>query len=151
MSIPDGAEFVDPLPEKSNHFSCCFVYHRNSRTIHCDDTIMYSVDPGFLLKLGGFKKGTMCFHVSIKGVGLKPDPEAPFRFRNWVLSIIQDWDFDNICTAHFGNKIGGAKLQLEHLVKDTEPLFQQLSKKREDKDYKAEEHEPHNAEGAECG
>jgi len=152
--IPNGSEFVAPLPEKSNHFSCVFVYHKASKTIHCDDTIMYSVDPGFLLKLGGFKKGSMCFHTSIKGPGLLPNPEAPFQFRDWVAEMLKDWNFDNICTAHFGNKIGGAKTQLEQVLINSDKLFQQLSEKRKKNyDPNQEQFEGHTAEGGgvECG
>lgn len=48
-----GAEFVAPLPEKTNHFSCVFVFHAKSGTIHINDTIMVGFKPGVLLKLGG--------------------------------------------------------------------------------------------------
>jgi hypothetical protein len=44
-----------------------FVFHRDSRTIHNDDTILYAQHPGFLLKLFGFKHGTMMFHPSLSG------------------------------------------------------------------------------------
>ena len=51
-----GAEFVNPLPESSNHFVSVFVFHRSSRTLHVDDTIVYGDHPSFLLKLIGFKQ-----------------------------------------------------------------------------------------------
>eukprot|EP01121_Diplochlamys_sp_Union-15-3_P013456 TRINITY_DN4175_c0_g1_i2.p1 TRINITY_DN4175_c0_g1~~TRINITY_DN4175_c0_g1_i2.p1 ORF type:complete len:295 (+),score=44.87 TRINITY_DN4175_c0_g1_i2:132-887(+) len=155
LRIPAGAEFVNPMPEKYNHFSCVFVFHKESHTIHVDDTIMYSEDPGLLLKLVGFKKGTMSFHPSIKGPGLLPHPNAPFEFRDWVRAIINDWDFHNICTAHFGNKIGGAKEQLVHLTKDADDLFQKEHEKRKDPKY-AEKHKYHDkdsltVDGVNCG
>jgi len=131
MSIPDGGEFVAPLPENKNHFSSVLVYHKKSRTIHVDDTIMYAPSEkgltGSLLKIAGYKAGYMTFHLSIKNVGLKPDPKSPFEFRDWVKKIIKEWDFDNICAAHVGNKIGGAKQQLEELLKKSEPMFVKLS------------------------
>jgi len=152
--IPSGSEFVAPLPEKSNHFSSVFVLHKASKTIHIDDTIMYSVDPGFLLKLGGFKKGTMCFHTSIKGAGLLPNPDAPYQFRDFIAEMLKDWDFENICTAHFGNKIGGAKTQLEQLLANSDSLFKQLSDKRKNSNYDptTDVTEGHTSEGGvECG
>jgi len=154
MRIPAGAEFVNPLPEKTNHFNCVFVFHKESRTIHVDDTIMYAENPGFLLKLGGFKSGSMQFHVSMKGPGLHSNPESPFAFRDWVKSIIADWDFDNICTAHFGNKVGGAKQQLTELLNNTEKTFQELSekkKKKHDPNKPEEEVPSYNVNGEECG
>jgi hypothetical protein len=88
---------------------------------------------GFLLKLAGFKHGTMSFHPTIKNVGLHRTPEAPFQFRDWVASILQEWDFDNVCTAHMGNKIGGAKQQLQEILQRAEPLFQKLSESNKKK------------------
>src|SRR5207244_2779860 len=80
LSFYSGAEFVNPQPESTNHFSCVFVYHKMSGTIHVDDTIMYSSNPGFLLRIVGFKEGSMMFHPTIRGPGLLPHPEAPFQF-----------------------------------------------------------------------
>ena len=129
-----GAEFVAPTPEASNHFNSVFVLHKESKTIHVDDTIMYSENPGFLLKLAGFRHGTMCFHPSIKGPGLYPTAEAPFQFRDWIKSLLVDWDFENICAAHFANKIGGAKALLEETLNKAEPLFNKLSEKNKKKE-----------------
>eukprot|EP01117_Protostelium_nocturnum_P011267 TRINITY_DN4093_c0_g1_i3.p1 TRINITY_DN4093_c0_g1~~TRINITY_DN4093_c0_g1_i3.p1 ORF type:complete len:546 (+),score=167.84 TRINITY_DN4093_c0_g1_i3:184-1821(+) len=50
MRIPAGAEFADPLPEATNHFSSVFVLHKASGTIHVDDTIMVCYNPGFILR-----------------------------------------------------------------------------------------------------
>jgi len=154
MRVPAGAEFVNPLPEKSNHFNSVFVYHRASGTIHVDDTIMYSPHPGFLLKLGGFRDDSMIFHVSMKNVGLLPHPNAPFEFRDFVAGILKDWEFDNICTAHMGNKVGGAKVQLEKLLKDSEPYFAKLAEKRKNNPNSQEEDKDtssYNVSGCECG
>jgi len=152
LRIPAGAEFVNPLPEKTNHFICVFAFHKESKTIHVDDTITYSENPGFLLKMGGFKHGTLAFHPSIKGPGLLANPEAPFQFRDWVHTIINDWDFENLCAAHTGCKIGGAREQLKDVTEKAEPLFQKLSEKRKDPKYKGSEETPsNNVKGEECG
>jgi len=129
MRIPDGSEFVAPTPENSNHFSCVFVFHAQSGTIHVDDTIMIGSNPGILLKIAGYKHGSMSFHPSIKSVGLKPTPEAPYQFRDWIQALIKDWNFDNIVSAHMGNKIGGAKKQLQETVENAEKLFARLSER----------------------
>ncbi|CAF0931040.1 unnamed protein product [Adineta ricciae] len=129
MRIPAGAEFVNPLPESSNHFVSVFVFHRPSRTLHVDDTIVYGDHPSFLLKLIGFKHGTMAFHPSIKGSGLYPTVEAPSQFRSWMEKILNDWNFDNICCAHSGVKMGGAHELVSQLVNAAESLFTKLSEK----------------------
>jgi len=175
MRVPNGAEFENPLPETRNHFSSVLVYHKESRTIHVDDTICYAPPQGFaggILKLAGFKEGYMSFHLSLKNYGLLPHPEAPFEFRDWVQKLIDDWDFDNICTAHIGNKVGGAKQQLTDILKKSEPMFKKLSEqKKKDKekgknlgsssdgkgkeksDEAEEEEDPskYNVNGTECG
>jgi len=154
IRIPAGAEFVAPMPEAMNHFSCAFVFHKQSRTLHVDDTIMYGRNPGFLLRLAGLKEGTMAFHRTIKGVGLLPHPEAPFQFRDWMSNILKDWDFDNICMAHTGNKVGGAKEQVADVLKKAEPLFQKLTEQRKNPKYSPpnDDDAPSvNVSGAECG
>jgi len=133
MRIPEGSEFVAPEPETHNHFNCVFVFHPASRTVHVDDTIMIGSNPGILLKLAGFKHGTMSFHPSIKNVGLYPTAESPYQFRDWLKEVIRDWDFDNICAAHMGNKIGGAKAQLTETLDKAEPLFKKISDRNKNK------------------
>jgi len=156
MRIPAGAEFVAPEPEKTNHFISVFVFHRQSRTLHVDDTLMYSIKPGFLLKIAGFKDGFMAFHPSIKSHGLYPTTEAPYQFRDWMKQILADWDFDNICCAHLGTKVGGAKQQVAETLAKAEPLFQKLSEKNRKRNPTnaiphSEEHHPNNVTGDECG
>jgi len=154
MRIPAGSEFVAPVPEKSNHFSSVFVFHPESRTIHVDDTIFNVVDPNILLRIAGFKNHTTIFHPTLKSVGLHHQPDAPYEFRNWVAGIIKDWDFDNICAAHMGNKIGGAKQALQETLDHTGPLFDKLHEKyqKNPSGPPPEEHnEGYNVEGNECG
>ncbi|CAF3746141.1 unnamed protein product [Rotaria sp. Silwood1] len=155
MKIPAGAEFVNPLPESSNHFISVFVFHHLSRTLHVDDTIVYGDHPSFLLKLIGFKHGTMAFHPSIKGPGLYPTVDAPLQFRDWMKTMLKDWTFDNICCAHTGVKIGGAHQQVVELVNHAEPLFNKLSEKNRKKnphnEIPAGNHPNMNVSGDECG
>jgi len=126
LRIPAAAEFKAPLPEKYNHFTCVWVYHKPSKTLHVDDTINYFDHPDALMKLAGKKTNLMEFHPSISGPGLYPTPDAPKIFKKWVTDILTDWDFDNMCCAHIGNKIGGAKEALRQALVNTEPIFKKL-------------------------
>jgi hypothetical protein len=153
MRIPAGAEFVDPQPERSNHFSNVFVYHRASRTVHDDDTIIVLVDVPFLLRLLGFTEGKMYLHTSVKGPGLLPTPEAPIQFKCWLSKLCDDWDFDNFCAAHRGAYssaaraepavcllsrtcaacagcvVGGARDAVRKMLADATPMLEKLAKR----------------------
>eukprot|EP01038_Epipyxis_sp_PR26KG_P010880 gene10880-14602_t len=128
MRIPDGAEFVNP--EEDNHFSSLVVFHAPTRTIHVDDTFMYFGNPSFLFRLAGVRPDTMKFHLKLTTNGLLPTPEAPLQFQAWVQSLIDDWDFDNMCCAHDSNKIGGAK---EKLIETLQSGSKVLLKMAEDR------------------
>jgi len=164
MRIPAGSEFNAPHPEAINHFNSVWVYHRPSRTVHIDDTVCYFEKPGVLLKAAGKKHDHMEFHISLKGPGLYPTPDAPKIFKKWVLDILNDWDFDNMCTAHTGNKIGGAKEALRHTLEKAEHTFQSLEKHHanntpleqdpDDQDpdgTNPKDCEKYNVDGTECG
>jgi len=158
MRIPAGAEFVAPMPEKKNHFSCVWIFHPPSKTIHQDDTVMITGKPSLVVKLGGYKSDSMRFHQSMETTGLYHAPEAPLLFRDWVLEVLRDWDFDNICAAHFCSRFGGAKEQLKHLVEGSQKTFDKLSKKFAKKGAGGEVHIPDNdaadalvVSGCECG
>jgi hypothetical protein len=133
LRIPAGAEFINPQPESSNHFISVFVYHPYSKTLHVDDTIMYTEDPGWILRLIGYKRGTLFFHPSMDSDGLHPNAAAPFLFRDWMKNMLNDWKFDNICTAHIGVKIGGAHEAVTTLLEKTEPVFAKLSEENKKK------------------
>jgi len=116
MRIPRGSEFVNPQPADSNHFSGIHVFHVASKTIHVDDTVI--VDEPFA--------GDMVFHPSLVTVGLYHIPESPTAFKNWVQNYIDQWDFDTICAAHNGVKMGGAKDQLQSVLTDYGVIFEGL-------------------------
>ena len=118
-----GAEFIRPELESSNHFSSVFVYHLGSRTLHVDDTIIFSNRTHLLLKLFGFRNGTMSFHPSIKTVGLHPTAEAPYLFRDWMCEIVRNWPFENLCCTHMGVKKGGAHVDVQVLLNKIARLF----------------------------
>jgi len=108
------------------------------------------------MKVAGKTKGCMEFHDSLKGPALYPKAESPGLFKTWVENILKDWDFDNMCCAHIGNKIGGGKAALQETLTNTQPTldklahnFAQNEKQGEDED--AKDCEKYNVDGAECG
>ncbi|CEP00133.1 unnamed protein product (mitochondrion) [Plasmodiophora brassicae] len=124
MRIPAGAEFANP--EEGNHFSNMFVFHRPSRTVHNDDTIVNWKNPSWSLTRLFVNDGVK-FHPSLTGAGLHPTAEAPLQFRSWVQDLVRDWDFDNLCTAHNSNVIGDAKAAVRDLLSRCDSLFDELS------------------------
>uniref|UniRef100_A0A914QGM5 Uncharacterized protein n=1 Tax=Panagrolaimus davidi TaxID=227884 RepID=A0A914QGM5_9BILA len=94
---------------------------------------MYTEDPGWILRLIGYKRGTLFFHPSIDSDGLHPTAAAPYLFRDWMKNMLNDWKFDNICTAHIGVKIGGAHEAVTTLLEKTEPVFAKLSEENKKK------------------
>lgn len=120
MRIPAGAEFENPA--ESNHFSGILVYHQPSRTLFSDDTVMFFVNPGFLLRCAAGARHMGCAFWDLKK-GLKPTKEAPAEFEAFIRGVLADWDFDNICAAHTGNLIGGAKkVLIETLEREKKTL-----------------------------
>lgn len=120
-----GAEYFNPRPEAINHFVSVFVYHSKSKTLHVDDTLVYIEANTWPINLL-LQPGSLIFHPSII-IGLNPDSEAPLQFYNWMNQLLKDWNFDNLCTAHVGVKMGGARHAVQELVKNSEKLFQGLS------------------------
>jgi len=133
LRIPEGMEFVRPVPEKTNHMCGMFVFHEPSRTIHENDTIMVGSNPNIIMIIDGYRHRKMKFHQCITGPGLLPAPGSPYVLRDWLLDIIKDWDFDNVVAGHMGVLIGGAKVEMQKLIVRSEPLFRKLQKKFEKK------------------
>jgi hypothetical protein len=129
LRLPSGSD-IDPANE-GNHFSCVFVFHAPSKTIHIDDTVMYFDHPGCILRCAGITHGKMQFW-DLKA-GLQTTKEAPSEFRSFIQGIIDDWDFDNIAAAHSGNKIGGAKAQLRETLNSSSKQLDNLSNKYKSK------------------
>lgn len=100
-----GAEYFNPRPEAINHFVSVFVYHSESKTLHVDDTLVYIKANTWPINLL-LQPGSLIFHPSII-IGLNPDSEAPLQFYNWMNQMLEDWNFDNLCTAHVNNDNNG--------------------------------------------
>jgi hypothetical protein len=128
MRIPEGAEFKHP--EENNRFSSVFVFHKQSKTIHDDDTIMY-FDAEHLnccFRLAGLTSRRILFHPTLTTVGLYKFPEAVKYFKEWMRKIIDDWDFENICTAHYGVVLRDGKKMLKQTLKNYEKKFREMSR-----------------------
>jgi len=156
MRIPAGAEFIAPVPESYNHFCCVWIFHPESKTIHIDDSINFFSNPSVIMKVAGKKKGCMEFHASLKGPALHPKPESPKLLKEWSEAIINDWDFDNMCCAHIGNKVGGAKVAFQETLTNSQTLFDKLTGQftkavAEAEDEEAKDCAQYNVEGNECG
>ena len=122
MRIPDGSDYISPLPD--NHFNNVFVFHKASKTIHNDDTFML-FPPSFFYKL--IRLPTIMIHPSLTTTGLYPTKEAPWEFKSWVLKLCKDWDFENLCSAHNGVKVGGAKELVLDCLQRNEETFKKIS------------------------
>lgn len=130
MRIPSGAEFVNPVPPSSNHFSSVLVFHKASKCVHCDDTFMFFDNPTMLMKIFGFKDGSMHFHPSMKSHGLYPTAEAPLLFITWLEQLLLDWDFEHLATAHKGVCFQDAKVKVSELLDSARKPLEQLAEKK---------------------
>ena len=95
FSVPAGVDFISS--NEHLHFSSVLAYHRNSRTIHSDDTLMYLQLPGLL---GKFKKPEVTFHMTLAKT-LEKRAGAVKEFRGWAKQLAEKWgDAENLCAAH---------------------------------------------------
>ncbi|KAJ3026702.1 UNVERIFIED_CONTAM: hypothetical protein HDU68_005203 [Siphonaria sp. JEL0065] len=111
MRIPDGCEFDAPKPENLNHFNGIIAFHRASGTL--DDAFSVITDPSPIAKLFGSKqKRLVKFFLTFKSQGINKTPDAPRQFYDFWVSLLKDWEFDNLATAHGDFLIGGGKKAL---------------------------------------
>lgn len=95
FSVPAGVDFISA--NEHLHFSSVLAYHRASRTIHSDDTLMYLRLPGLLSKL---KTSAVSFHSTLSGT-LEKRAGAAGEFREWARGLVESWsDAENLCAAH---------------------------------------------------
>jgi hypothetical protein len=98
FSIPRGVDFISG--NEHVHCSSVMAYHRDSRTIHVDDTLMYIVLPRLLRLLG--LRDSVAFHPTL-AMALEKRPGAAAEFRAWAGEIIEQWGAaENLCAAHSG-------------------------------------------------
>jgi hypothetical protein len=96
FSVPSGVDFISA--NENVHFSSVLVYHRASRTIHSDDTLMYIRLPSVLRMLGLADR--LGFHPTL-AKALEKRSGAAQDFRDWAKGLIDGWgDAENVCAAH---------------------------------------------------
>lgn len=101
FSVPAGVDFIST--NENLHFSSVLAYHKGSKTIHSDDTLMYLQLGGVLGKL---KKLEVTFHMTL-GKTLEKREGAVADFREWAIQLAEDWkDAENLCAAHSATLLG---------------------------------------------
>jgi hypothetical protein len=101
FSVPAGVDFISS--NEHLHFSSVLAYHKASRTIHSDDTLMYLQLPGLLGKL---KQPEVTFHMTLAKT-LEKRPGAVADFRAWAMALAEQWgDAENLCAAHSSVLLG---------------------------------------------
>ncbi|PRP75996.1 hypothetical protein PROFUN_01712 [Planoprotostelium fungivorum] len=118
LRIPTGTEFF--APAEDNHFSSIWAYHRESKTIHVDDTLSYAQTVKFPDCLS-----IPCCPEEAFNLARRP----PKSSRLSLQTVMQDWDFENIAAAHMGVLIGNGKRELGALLERTQREFDKLTKK----------------------
>lgn len=98
FSIPRGVDFISDNP--TIHFSSVLVYHRASKTIHSDDTLMYLQLPA-LMRLFGLGD-SVGYHPTL-AKALEKRAGAAADFRSWAKELNHHWaSAENLCAAHTG-------------------------------------------------
>ena len=101
FSIPAGVDFISD--NEHLHFSSVLAYHKASKTIHSDDTLMYLQLPGLLGKL---KNPEITFHMTLSKT-LEKRAGAAKDFRAWAVQLAEQWsDAENLCAAHLAALLG---------------------------------------------
>ena len=101
FSVPAGVDFISS--NEHLHFSSVLAYHKASKTIHADDTLMYLQLPGLL---GKIMKPEVTFHMTLPKT-LEKRAGAVEDFRNWATQLADQWsDAENLCAAHSAVLLG---------------------------------------------
>ena len=96
FQVPRGVDFISA--NEHVHFSSVLAYHRSSRTIHVDDTLMYIRLPGPMRAIG--LSNVVSFHPTL-AKALEKRPGAAQDFRAWATDLARRWpDAENLCAAH---------------------------------------------------
>lgn len=113
FTVPRGVDFVNANP--ALHFSSVLATHLPTRTLHVDDTLMYSSIP--------FMSG-VTFHPTLKQM-LERRPGAAADFRSWANELAASCDnIAQLCAAHvnnpppgpLGDQVRGALAKVEKVL-----------------------------------
>jgi hypothetical protein len=95
FSVPRGVDFISD--NEKVHFASVLVYHRASKTIHVDDTLIYVRMPKLVRVL---KSDLLRFHPTL-GQALERRASAAADFRAWARELAGRWgEAENLCAAH---------------------------------------------------
>lgn len=101
FSVPAGVDFIST--NENLHFASVLAYHKASKTIHVDDTLMYLKFPSII---GVLKKPEVTFHMTLPQT-LEKRAGAATDFRNWVTQLMTQWQgAENLCAAHSATFLG---------------------------------------------
>jgi len=96
FSIPRGVDFISD--DENVHFSSVLAYHRASKTLHVDDTLMYIRLPALMRFFG--LSDALSFHLTLSKA-LAKRAGAAREFRDWAVEMAERWhDMENLCAAH---------------------------------------------------
>ena len=96
FSVPRGVDFISS--NEHVHFSSVLVFHRASKTIHVDDTLMYVRPPRIVQLIR--RTDLLRFHPTL-AKALEKRPGAAQDFRQWAQQLAAEWsDAENLCAAH---------------------------------------------------
>jgi hypothetical protein len=96
FSVPKGVDFISD--DEKVHFSSVLVYHRESRSIYSDDTLMYIRLPALMRILG--MSDSVSFHPTLSKV-LEKRRGATHEFTAWAEKMAKQWKkAENLCAAH---------------------------------------------------
>lgn len=101
FSVPRGVDFIPD--NEMLHFASVLVFHRGTKTLHVDDTVMYLRLPKLLRP---FKRDLTMLHPALPKV-LERRPGAVVDFRNWTRELVgRCRGVDNLCAAHSATLLG---------------------------------------------
>ncbi len=90
LTVPEGVTLI-PKNEQL-HFGSVLAIHKQSRTLHVDDTLNFVPRP--------FKVGALRFHPTLRWV-LEPRADAAPAFRRWAESLAARCEtVEHVCAAH---------------------------------------------------
>jgi hypothetical protein len=95
FSVPSGVDFISA--NENIHFSSVLVFHRSSKTIHVDDTLMLVRLP--VMRWLGMAP-LVSFHPTL-AKALQRRAGAAGEFRQWAEQLAESWQTaENLCAAH---------------------------------------------------
>lgn len=102
FSVPQGVDFISA--NQNVHFSSVLAYHRASRSIYVDDTLMYIRLP-LLMRWFGLSDA-ISFHPTLSKA-LQKRRGASTEFSQWAEQLADKWqDAENLCAAHTATLVG---------------------------------------------